>query len=265
MSGSIDVFTSNLRQLPAFRALLRAVEAQFYAGIELPAPTLDVGCGDGHFVSSAFDSPLTVGMDSDLDLVRKTFARNGVYHGLIQAEAGKLPFADGVFGSAISNSVLEHIPEIENALEEISRVLRPGAPFVFTVPSEFFCGFLSVSGVLSKLGLRAIARAYKHLFNRISRHQHYQTLQEWCALLEQAGMRLVQHRYYFSVQALRALEWGHYFGLPALVAKGLTGRWILSPTDTNLWITERLLRRYYEEPLPQRGAYLFILARRLCE
>ena len=62
--------------------------------------------------------------------------------------------------------------------------------------------------------------------------------------------------------ALRALEWGHYFGLPAAVAHTLTGRWVLAPNRANLALTERLLRRYYDEPLPEKGAYLFFIARK---
>ena len=30
----------------------------------------------------------------------------------------------------------------------------------------------------------------------------------------------------------------------------------------NLWLTERLVRRYYDEPLPERGAYLFFIAKK---
>jgi hypothetical protein len=33
----------HLRDLPYFRALVRAVEAEFYQTLDLPAPTLDVG------------------------------------------------------------------------------------------------------------------------------------------------------------------------------------------------------------------------------
>ena len=50
-----DYLWLHLRDLPYFRAMLRAVEAQFYQEFELPAPTLDVGCGDGHFATIAFD------------------------------------------------------------------------------------------------------------------------------------------------------------------------------------------------------------------
>ena len=56
-----DFLWFNLRTLPYFRAMLRAVEAQFYQEFDLPSPTLDLGCGDGHFASIAFERPLEAG------------------------------------------------------------------------------------------------------------------------------------------------------------------------------------------------------------
>jgi hypothetical protein len=84
----------------------------------------------------------------------------------------------------------------------------------------------------------------------------------WEQRLEKAGLELVRSWTYFSRRALVALEWGHYFGLPSLVAKKLTGRWILWPSRVNLWLTERLVRPLYEEPLPNEGAYVFLVARK---
>ena len=265
MPESTDVFRRNLRELPAFRALLRAVETRFYAGLELPEPTLDLGCGDGHFASAAFDAPLAVGVDADFDAVRAARTRAGVYRGLMQSGGERLPFGDAAFGSGISNSVLEHIPRVQCALREVGRVMRPGAQFVFSVPSECFREFLSIRRGLSGMGLGSMARAYERFFDRISRHHHYHSPDEWRVILEEAGFAVERYRYYFSERALRALEWGHYLGFPALISKSLTGRWILAPTNANLWLTERLLRRFFEEPLPARGAYLFIVARRFVE
>ena len=60
---SEDLLWRHLKELPYFRALLRAVEAGFYQEASLPAPSLDVGCGDGHFASAAFERPLEVGIE----------------------------------------------------------------------------------------------------------------------------------------------------------------------------------------------------------
>ena len=48
-----DLLWRNLKELPAFRGLLRAVEARFYQDLPLPEPVLDLGSGDAHFASVA--------------------------------------------------------------------------------------------------------------------------------------------------------------------------------------------------------------------
>jgi len=37
---------------------------------------------------------------------------------------------------------------------------------------------------------------------------------------------------------------------------------VLVPTTANLMLTDRLMRRHFEEPLPASGAYLFFIARK---
>jgi hypothetical protein len=73
-------------------------------------------------------------------------------------------------------------------------------------------------------------------------------------------LQLSDSFYYFSEQALKALDLGHYLGVPSLIAKKLLGHWILGPSRWNLAFTERWLRPLYDEPLPEVGAYLFLVA-----
>jgi SAM-dependent methyltransferase len=259
-----DLLWRNLVGLPAFRALLRAVEARFYQDLPLPEPTLDLGCGDAHFASVTFQQRLAAGVDPwALPLREARRLRPQTYQLLLQAYGGYLPFPSGHFASAMSNSVLEHIPDLAPVLADLARVLRPGAPFIFCVPSDYFLDFLSISGALDQVGLRSLGNVYRAFFNRISRHHHCDGPDVWRGRLETAGFKLEKYWYYFSRGAFRTLEWGHYFGLPAVVAHALTGRWVMAPTPANLALTERLVRPFYEEPLPEKGAYLFFIARKV--
>jgi SAM-dependent methyltransferase len=264
-----DLLWKQLKELPAFRGLLRAVEARFYVEgspvtqqpLALSRPVLDVGCGDGHFASVAFDDSLDAGLDPWWGPLTEAHGRC-VYRVLAQADGTRMPYPDGYFGSGISNSVLEHIPDVQAVLAETSRVLRPGAYFYFCVPSDNFLPFLSIGRALDALHLRRPANGYRRFFNRISRHHHCDDADTWRIRLQRAGLDLDHWWPYFSRSALKALEWGHYLGLPSLVSKKLTGRWVLWPSHVNLWATDRLLRRYYDEQLPQAGAYLFFAARK---
>ncbi|MCJ7570172.1 MAG: class I SAM-dependent methyltransferase, partial [Anaerolineales bacterium] len=102
-----DYFWLHLRDLPYFRALLRAIEASYYENLDLPSPTLDVGCGDGHFATIAFDRSIEIGIDPDLQIMRDAQSHQA-YDLLLQADGATMPLADNSIASAFSNSVLEH-------------------------------------------------------------------------------------------------------------------------------------------------------------
>ncbi|HXQ60325.1 MAG TPA: class I SAM-dependent methyltransferase, partial [Acidimicrobiales bacterium] len=54
--------------------------------------------------------------------------------GVVQGNALRLPFSDGSFDRVIAAEVLEHIPDDNAAMAELSRVLRPGGTMAVTVP-----------------------------------------------------------------------------------------------------------------------------------
>jgi len=257
-----DFLWLNLRDLPYFRALLRSVEANFYQNLDLPAPQLDIGCGDGHFASVTFDRPIDVGIDPWSGPIRKA-ARLGAYRRLVLGDAGKMPFPNNFFGSALSNSVLEHIPHVEQVLSEANRVLRSGAPFVFCVPNPAYYTELDISARLRRLKLHGLAEAYTRWFGRISRTVHADPPDVWQGRLETAGFQIELWWHYFSPQALHVLEWGHYFGLPTLLPHFLFRRWILVPTHWNLALTERLVRPYASTKPDPRGTYTFFIAKKI--
>lgn len=257
-----DFLFLQVRDLPYFRALVRAVESRFYQDYLLPSPVYDVGCGDGQFASVTFDRQIDVGLDPWHAPIHEA-GRYGAYRMLVEANGARAPFQDAHFGSAFSNSVLEHIPDVEAVLAETARVLKPGAPFLFCVPNTNFTRNLSVARFLDRIGLAPLADGYRRLFNRISRHAHCDDPALWTARLQSAGFEVEAYWHYFSPSALAALEWGHAFGLPSLILKTLFGRWILLPSRFNLSLILALLRPYYNERVPQElGAYTFYVTRR---
>ena len=248
-----DYLWLHLRELPYFRALVRAVEASFYQELDLPAPTLDVGCGDGHFASLTFDRSIDVGLDPWTAPIHEA-SRRGCYRVLVQADGAQAPFPTGYFASAFSNSVLEHIPHIDAVLQETGRVLRSGSPFYFCVPNERYLSSLALTAVLGP--------AYTEWFRRISRVEHADGSQVWQERLERAGFHLEKSWHYFSPSALRVLEWGHYFGVPSVAARLLTGRWIIAPARWNLWLTEKIVRPYASPAPLENGTYTFYIAKK---
>jgi SAM-dependent methyltransferase len=257
-----DYLTRQLEEMAPHRAILRAVECKFMGRAPLCAPVLDIGCGDGHFASIAYDHlPIDVGVDVMRRDLPEAAARPGVYRQVMFASATALPFAGESFNTVISNCVIEHIPDNAAVLRETARVLRPGGVFATTLPSEHFPEYLLGATALRKVGLRGLGRGYGRFFNHISRHYHIYPPEEWRARLEAAGLEVVEQTYYFSAAAHRRFDLSHYLGVPQLVTKRLLGRWVVFGWQPKLW--ERWLRPYYEEPLPQAGAYQFVLCRKL--
>jgi SAM-dependent methyltransferase len=256
-----DYLWLHLRDLPYFRALLRAVESRLMQQIDLPAPVLDIGSGDGHFASVTYKTMLDLGVDPAVKPTREA-KRRGAYRLLVLADGTGLPCSNGSFASAMSNSVLEHVERLEEVLAEVWRVLKPGAPFAFTVPNPGYRSQLSIPRFLRRLALGRLAVAYEDWFMWISRTRNLLDETTWRKLLEQVGFEVERSQPYFSSRALRVLEWGHYFGAPCLLSRWTMGRWILAPTRWNLWLTEQLVRPYYEELPSDDGTYTFYLARK---
>ena len=99
-----------------------------------PARVLDVGCGPGE-VTERFVHELGAdvkAIDVSPRMVELARAR-GIDAQVADAE--KLPFADGEFDCVFAGWVLYHVPNLEQAVSECARVLRPGGRLV---ASSFF-------------------------------------------------------------------------------------------------------------------------------
>jgi ubiquinone/menaquinone biosynthesis C-methylase UbiE len=91
-----DLAWNQLRALPAFRSLVRAMESRLLSQLgTLSDPALDIGAGDGHFAQSVFRG-IDVGMDSDR-LILQEARKRGVYSNLCVSSATDMPFRNSFF------------------------------------------------------------------------------------------------------------------------------------------------------------------------
>lgn len=98
---------------------------------------MEIGCGTGFFALNLLQAGV---MDSCVltDIspgMVEVATRNGRALGLEVdgrvADAESLPAQDGEFDLVVGHAVLHHIPDVELALRETLRVLKPGGRFVF--------------------------------------------------------------------------------------------------------------------------------------
>lgn len=112
---------------------------------------LEVGCGAGNVLAQVPSNYLH-GMDLSVFLLKKAQRRLATSEaGLSQANAERLPFADGQFHKLICTEVLEHVANPRQVIEEMSRVARPEAVVVISIPNEVWID--RVKKFLKALGL----------------------------------------------------------------------------------------------------------------
>jgi SAM-dependent methyltransferase len=103
-----------------------------------PARLLLLGCGAGRHVRALRrERPaLTVhGSDLSLTAIREAVRhRDGARYTV--ADALALPYRAAAFDAVLLFDLLEHVPDVGRALDEIARVLRPGGVFHAFVPCE---------------------------------------------------------------------------------------------------------------------------------
>lgn len=183
----------------------RAIELEVVTRHGLPpGDGLDLGCGDGKLMRILLDaigtSPSLVGVDVDPLETRDALA-SGVYRHVHTAAGDHVPEGDGVFDFVYSNSVLEHIDEIDPVIAEVARLLRPGGTFIFTVPASNFHACLA--GPLLPWGNR---QRYVDLIDRRCAHRRYWREEEWRACLGRHGIDIEQSVAYLTAPEVQRWE-----------------------------------------------------------
>lgn len=108
------------------------------------AKVLEAGCGTGMILRAVAPvAKSAVGIDLSEGMLAQARARGlDVVHGSVT----DMPFGDGEFDVCYSFKVLAHVQDIERALAEMTRVVRPGGHVV----AEFYNPY-SLRGLIKRL------------------------------------------------------------------------------------------------------------------
>jgi SAM-dependent methyltransferase len=204
----------------------RAFEVAHLLRQPIPAGLcLDVGCGDGlltEIIVSHVAPAARTWVGVDPDPAEAALARQrGLYTEALVTTADRIDWPAGQFDFALSNSVLEHIPGVEGVLQEVARVLKPGAPFVITVPSARFHDCLRGPSVLRRLLLRQGRAQYLEQIDRRLAHRNYWDEEQWRRALSAAGFTDLEFSSYFA--AAEAQRWETVSNLTAGLLYELMG------------------------------------------
>ncbi len=96
---------------------------------------LDVGCGTGAILEQLGNPGKNVGIDLAPEAI--SFCRERGLNNVRQGDICALPFADASFDAVICSSVLYHqwVGDVEGAVREMHRVLRPSGVLLINVPA----------------------------------------------------------------------------------------------------------------------------------
>ncbi|MEL6959004.1 MAG: bifunctional 2-polyprenyl-6-hydroxyphenol methylase/3-demethylubiquinol 3-O-methyltransferase UbiG [Pseudomonadota bacterium] len=96
---------------------------------------LDLGCAGG-FLAEALDDrgARVTGIDPAKDAIKAARAHAAEGGRTINYDVGvgeRLPYSDGQFDAVACVDVLEHVQDLQQVLNEVARVLKPGGLFLF--------------------------------------------------------------------------------------------------------------------------------------
>jgi 2-polyprenyl-3-methyl-5-hydroxy-6-metoxy-1,4-benzoquinol methylase len=168
----------NLREFPHWEEMLKVIQKSKSGG-----RLLDVGCAYGLLVNAASKCFESYGIDISRFAVNKS--KEYCKESISRASAVNLPFKDESFDVITLVDTLEHIPNFDDCLKDIVRVLRKGGILLLQLPNPLIwahlCGNLGLEdethvnnfgleqwqGILPKYGLKTekcfgfIAYAFK--------------------------------------------------------------------------------------------------------
>ena len=140
----------------------------------------DFGCGQGFFIDFFRGDPTRmIGIDYRVESLRRyrAHSRQPV---LIQADFTRLPFKDGKIDAGVSLYALEHVFHLEDAVREMSRVVKDGSTFCVGLPCE---GGLAWTLGRKLTSERTMSKRFNLDYKKYIRLEHCNTANEVISVL----------------------------------------------------------------------------------
>ena len=160
------------------RGLTVGVAEALAVAAALPADSciLDVGCGNGVPITEALVKAghRVVGVDTSTGMLAR-FRENLPATPVVRGDVRNCPFSDGSFDAAVSWGMMFHLTRREQAtaFASVSRVLKPGAPFLFTAAEIDGADDAGITGTMNGVTF------------------HYYAVPSYRALLAEHGLVLI--------------------------------------------------------------------------
>lgn len=188
---------------------------------------LDVGCGDGHWWQHILPGNLdrVHGIDiskSEVELANRVITAQSI--DITSSEfLPQLRFKE--FHAIVGNCSLEHVRDIDLALQNIFNILKPGGYFIVLVPSPFWALKGRTIQILNGVSPR-LSMTLSGVLNGFFQHWHLYHHRIWSSILRETGFEVCNT---FGL-GNRRLEFLFRLGLPtafvSFLTKSLTGKYL---------------------------------------
>lgn len=227
MNFKKNFFKNYLIEAPIPLALERSLECDILSAKQFKRPILDIGCGEGLFAYILFDEKIDVGIDPNSKELERAKYYN-TYKELICCYGNNIPKPSKFYNTIFSNSVMEHIPEIEGVLKEVHRLMMDDGDFYITVPTNYFDRYSVINQLLLKLGLRRQATSFRVFFNKFWHHYHYYTIEQWKDLFKKNGFEISETINYCRKATAITNDFLVPWSWWSFICKRMLNRWYIS-------------------------------------
>ncbi len=252
----IDLFAHLLRDAPLSWAIVRTKECELVRSEKFVKPILEIGCGDGMLAREIFPrckNAIDLGIDVDPDELARA-VKTGIYRNVRILDITRCDLKSETFATVFANGVLEHIPNLDKALAEISRVLQAGGKLITTSPTDNYPRLLFYYRICIWLHLKPLAIWYGQKINRIFSHLHLYNHALWQQKLAAHGLRMTKYYYYNNELVILLHDIFLPFSLLTKTLKKVTNQMVLLPEIRKLLLSP-LARYLTPSVLKSTGLY----------
>ena len=176
----------NWHYYPVYMEKMRLVE-NFLEKNGKGKKIIDIGCGEGVLVEKF--------KNKNYDIVGVDF--NYESENVFKRSVKNTGFEDNSFDIALNLDVLEHISfaEQEDALDEISRIIKPGGTLVLTLPN--------LAHLASRFSFFFLGRLIRT--SEIKRHKGERTIAEYIRLIKEKKFAVLQRKGIFPTYPITSI------------------------------------------------------------
>lgn len=187
---------------------------RYYAAlVRRYAPTkggklLELGCGLGHLIGLLQDDFACVGVDIAAYSIEQTKRNAPKAEALVQSADDLSTFGDGEFAAVVALHLVEHLPNPEQTIKDIHRILQPNGLLLFATPNPNY-------------SLRRFKDPQTDAIGKDPTHINVHPPTQWRAWSEAAGFTMMRHfgdglwDVPYMPVVPKGLQFG-MFGIPAL-------------------------------------------------